>query len=121
MQGVPARITVSRQARDDVKDRQVVVSLDGGPLATLLFGDSVTREVPPGPHRLRAHNTLFWKTLDLDLRPGEHARVVAVNRAGVGTYSFLGLLGVGPLYLTFRREPDPDEGSTKVAAGRTAP
>lgn len=106
MNGLPARITVSRRERDDVKDRQVVVSLDGGPLATLLFGEAVTREVAPGPHRLRAHNTLFWKTLELDLEPGQHARFVAVNRAGLGTYSFLGLLGAGPLYLTLRREPD---------------
>lgn len=99
-----ARITVSRRARDDVKDRQVVVSLDGAPFATLMYGDALTREVAPGLYRLRAHNTLFWKAVELDLQPGEHARFPAVNRAGPGTYSFLGLLGVGPLYLTFRRE-----------------
>ena len=81
-----------------------MVSLDGQSLATLLYGEEVSREVPPGQHRLRAHNTLFWKTIDLDLAPGEHARFRAVNRAGVGTYSLLGLLGVGPLFLTFERE-----------------
>jgi hypothetical protein len=81
-----------------------VVSVDGQPLATLLFGNEVTREVAPGPHRLRAHNTLFWKTLEVDLEPGEHARFIVVNRAGTGTLSLLGLLGVGPLYMTFERE-----------------
>lgn len=101
---VPARITVSRQDPADVRDRQIVVSLDGEALATLLYGQGVTREVPAGPHRLRAHNTLFWKTVQLDLAPGEHARFRAVNRAGVGTLSLLGLLGVGPLFLTFERE-----------------
>jgi hypothetical protein len=100
----PARITVTRKDPADVKDRQVVVSLDGQSLGTLMYGEDVSREVPPGSHRLRAHNTLFWKTLDLDLAPGEHARFRAVNRAGVGTYSLLGLLGVGPLFLTFERE-----------------
>jgi hypothetical protein len=100
----PARITVSRRHSKDVRDRQVVVSLDGAPLATLLYGQTVTREVEAGPHRLRAHNTLFWKTLDVELQPGEHVRFIAVNRAGVGTYSMLGLFGAGPLYLTFERE-----------------
>jgi hypothetical protein len=107
MSAVPAKITVTRKHPEDVQDRQVVVSLDGERLATLLYGDEVTREVPAGQHRLRAHNTLFWKTIDLDLAPGEHARFRAINRAGVGTFSMLGLLGVGPLFLTLEREDNP--------------
>jgi hypothetical protein len=102
-----ARITVGRRDPKDVRDRQIVVSLDGQPLATLLFGAEASREVAPGEHRLRAHNTLFWKTLDVSLGPGEHARFSVVNRAGMGTFSLLGLLGVGPLYLTFERQPPP--------------
>jgi hypothetical protein len=101
----PARITVSRKDSRDVRDRQIVVSVDGEPLATLLFGEEATREVAPGEHRLRAHNTLFWKTLTVTLAPGEHARFSTVNRAGMGTFSLLGLLGVGPLYMTFERLP----------------
>ena len=99
-----ARIIITRKDPRDVQDRQVVVSLDGEPLATLLYGKEVTREVPAGRHRLRAHNTLFWKTIDFDLAPGEAARFRAINRAGAGTFSMLGLLGVGPLFLTFERE-----------------
>jgi hypothetical protein len=99
-----ARIVVARRHAHDVRDRQIVLTLDGDPLATLLYGQEVSRDVPPGVHRLRAHNTLFWKTLDVELAPGEHARFRVVNRAGWGTYSFLGVLGVGPLYLTFERE-----------------
>ena len=98
-----ARITITRKDARDVRDRQIIVSLDGNPLGTLLFGDQVTREVPSGAHRIRAHNTLFWKTLQLDLQPGEHARFITINRAGTGTFSLLGLLGAGPLYLTFER------------------
>lgn len=99
----PARVTVTRRDRRDVRDRQIVLSLDGAPLATLLFGEEVSREVAAGPHRMRAHNTLFWKTIDFGLEPGEHARFNVVNRAGTGTFSLLGLLGAGPLYLTFER------------------
>lgn len=104
METTPARITISRRDSKDVRDRQIVVSLDGQRLATLLFGGEVTRDVTPGEHRLRAHNTLFWKTIDVSLAPGEHARFTTVNRAGMGTFSLLGLLGVGPLYLTFERQ-----------------
>jgi hypothetical protein len=100
----PARITVTRNSPDDVKIRQVAVSIDGKTTATLLYGESVTREVEPGPHRLRVHNTLVWKTVDVVLSPGEHARFTAVNRAGFGTYWMVGLLGAGPLYLTVRRD-----------------
>jgi hypothetical protein len=104
MDAPSARITVVRRHAKDVRDRQIVVSLDGEPLGTLLFGQTLTRDVAAGPHRMRAHNTLFWKTLDFDLGPGEHARFITVNRAGPGTRPLIGLLGVGPLYLTFERD-----------------
>ena len=100
----PAQITVTRRDPSDVRDRQIIVSVDGEKFSTLLFGESATKEVEPGRHRVRAHNTLFWKTIDVELAPGEHARFVAINRAGTSTFSLLGLLGVGPLYLTFERE-----------------
>jgi hypothetical protein len=102
------RITVTRKDPRDVQDRQIVVSLDGEPLATLLYGREVIREVPAGRHRLRAHNTLFWKTIDFDLAPGEAARFRVINRAGAGTFSMLGLLGAGPLFLTFERERESE-------------
>ena len=104
MDALTARITVTRRHHTDVRDRQIVVSLDGEPFATLLYGETVTREAEAGAHRMRAHNTLFWKTLDFDVAPGEHARFSVINRAGPGSYSLLGLLGAGPLYLTFERE-----------------
>ena len=103
----PARITVSRQSPDDIRQRQVVLKLDGEPWAKLLYGDTATREVEPGPHRLRVHNTLVWKTVDMDLPRGEHARFTVANRAGWGTYWMVGIFGAGPLYVTVTREPDP--------------
>lgn len=101
----PARVTITRKEPADVRDRQIVVSIDGEKLATLLFGHETSREIAPGSHRIKAHNTLFWKNLEVDLQPGEHARFTVSNRAGHGTLSLLGVLGVGPLYLTFERIP----------------
>jgi len=83
-----------------------MVSIDGQKVATLLFGDEATRAVPPGRHRLRVHNTLFWKTFDLDLKPGDHARFRVSNRALAGITSFFGLLGSAPLSLVVERETD---------------
>jgi hypothetical protein len=107
MLGGDARITVHRDSPDDAGFREVFVSLDGEELAILHHGQSVTTEVKPGAHRLRAHNTLFWRTFDLVLKPGEHARFTAVNRAGFGTFSLLFFLGAMPVYLTFERDQSP--------------
>ena len=68
-----ATITVRRQSRRDVGYREIYVSLDGEEIAILRHGEEVTREVAPGAHQLKAHNTLFRKTLDFTLNVGEHA------------------------------------------------
>lgn len=99
-----ATVTLTRTSPADVKQRHIFVSLDGAQIAVLEFGDAVTRDVPAGPHVLRAHNTLVWKTLPCDLKPGEHARFRLINRPGFGTWAMLSLLGTGPIYLTFERE-----------------
>jgi hypothetical protein len=101
-----ACITVSRTSTNDVGFREVFLLVDGTEIAVLSHGETVTHEVPAGPHRIRAHNTLFWKTHDVVLQPGEHARFTAVNRAGWGTFGLLMILGAAPLYLTFERQRD---------------
>ena len=103
-----ATITVKRQSKEDCGYREVILLLDGAHLAILNHGDVITREIPPGQHRLKATNTLFSKTLDFTLNVGDHTSFTAENRAGMGTYSmlafFIGFLGAGPLYLTFTRD-----------------
>ena len=104
MDSRPARITLTRRHADDVRQRQIVATIDGAPFGTLLYGDTLTRDVAPGRHRLRAHNTLFWTTRELTLAPGDEVRFTVVNRAGPGSFSLLGLFGVGPLYLSLIQE-----------------
>jgi len=103
-----ARVTVRREIKEDIGIREIYVSLDGESLAILLPGQDVSREVPPGLHRLRVHNTLFWKTIDFTVTVGEHASFVATNRRGFGTYSiFAYLLGCNLIYLKVEREAFP--------------
>ena len=76
-----ATITVRRKSREDVGYRDIHVDLDGEQIAILHAGDEVTRDVKAGPHRLKAHNTLFRKTLDVTLAPGEpHSVSAAMSR-----------------------------------------
>jgi len=96
-------VTVERTSETDVQHRQVILSIDGQPFATLMFGKSETRPIEPGHHTLKAYNTLVWKTAEFDLAPGEHARFQVINRPGRWTYPLVALLGVGPIYLTIER------------------
>ena len=74
--------------------------LDGRHLATLLWGDSITCELEPGPHRLRVHNTLVWKTIEFDVAAGDDLHVEIVNRAAPGMLALVALFGAGPMYVT---------------------
>ena len=110
------RITFTRRDPGDIGYRQVFVRVDGGEYSILRHGDEEVREVEPGRHLLKVHNTLFWKNIELDLRPGEHARFRLVNRAGFGTFFLSGTLGVGPIYLTVERLDRPDADAVVAAA-----
>jgi len=93
-------VTVSRTHQDDIQERQVFVRFDEDERVALRFGESFTRPIGPGSHRFRAHNTLFRKTIDFTVEPGEHIEFVIVNRSGRFTYTLAALLGSAPLYLT---------------------
>ena len=99
----PASVTITRTSQADYQTRQLVVSLDGRHVGTLLWGDTVTCHPEPGPHTLRVHNTLVWKTVPFTLAPGEQVFFEAVNRTGRGTLLMTVLFGIGPLYVTVNR------------------
>lgn len=98
------QVTVSRTSLSDVQHRQMIVTLNGEPFATLLYGDTATREVGPGRHRLRVDNTWAWRTVEFTLAPDEHAKFLVINRTGKLTWWMVGLLGAGPMYVTIERE-----------------
>jgi hypothetical protein len=101
-----SRVTVSRRSPDDIKQRQIIVKLDGKRLGELMHGDEISREVEPGRHRLKVDNTWNWKTVELNLAPGEQARFLTVNRTGRFTWFLVGTLGVGPMYVSIERAPE---------------
>lgn len=99
----PSSVTITRTSESDFKCRQLIVSIDGMQVATLLWGDSFSCELPPGPHQLRVSNTFVWKTVPFSIAPGEQVYFEAINRTGFGSIFFMLMLGVGPLYLTVKR------------------
>lgn len=99
----PASVTVTRNAKNDFQQRQLIVFLDDERLGDLMFGQTISRDIQPGPHRLRVSNTLVWKTVAFDVKPAEQVRFEAINRAGKLTYPMLLIIGAGPLYVTLRR------------------
>jgi hypothetical protein len=96
-------LTVMRTSDRDVRHRQVILSLDGAPLATLMFGQQATATVAPGRHALRAYNTLVWKTIEFDVVEDQDVTFQIVNRPGRFTYILVTLLGVGPIYVDIER------------------
>ena len=96
----PTLLTVHRTSEEDIRERQVIFSLDGTRVAQLLFGQTFTREITPGRHKLRANNTLVWKTVEFDAPPGAHLHFTCVNRAPKWLYYAVAIFGVAPLLVT---------------------
>lgn len=100
----PGVLTVRRTAPDDVQDRQVYLSIDGEDWVTLLYGQEVSRELAPGPHTLKANNTLVRKSVTFEVRPGAHVRFQCINKAHWTGMLFMAFLGAAVLTVRLERE-----------------
>jgi hypothetical protein len=99
----PTLLTVHRTSPADEQSRQIVVRLDGKKVVELLYGETLTIEIAPGPHTLLVHNTLMWRSVTFDAAPGGHVHFTVANRAGRSYYVLLLIIGVAPLYLMVER------------------
>ena len=98
-----AKLIVRRPA-DGVGDQyRISLKLDGVAIGSVGPGESVSREVAPGEHRLRASNTLMRKATTFRTGAGEEVRFLARNRPGLGTAVFAAF-GAGWLYVALERE-----------------
>ena len=94
-----ATLVVARTLQGDAGQRQVYVDLDGQRIATLLVGESITREIPAGEHHLKLDNTLVKKRYTFSAAPGATIEYRFANAAGRLALPFLTVMGVAPLYL----------------------
>ena len=101
---MPASLTVARNASDDAQQRQIIVSLDGAPIAELMFGDSVTREIPAGLHTLLVDNT--WKRESAQFTAAENEKLsfLAKSRSSRFSEFLLMFFGAGPLKVFLTRQ-----------------
>ncbi len=100
-----ARVTIARTSTADIGQRQVIVSIDGGPEDHTRVRRERDVRVAPGEHALKANNTLVWKTVPFSAATGEHVQFEIANCATRFTLGFLSLIGVAPLYLKVERLP----------------
>ena len=96
---VIATLVVARTLDGDAGQRQVYVDLDGERIATLLVGESVTREISVGEHQLKLDNTLVKKRYTFTAMPGGRIEYRFANTAGRFALPFLTVMGVAPLFL----------------------
>jgi hypothetical protein len=101
----PPRLTIERTSPADEQSRQIICALDGKRIGQLLYGQSMSVEVAPGPHTLRIHNTLVWKTVRFEAEPGDEVRYSVWNKRLGGYYLAFIFLGAAPLGLGVERRP----------------
>jgi hypothetical protein len=100
-----ARVTITRAEPQDVQDRIVHLWLDGERLENLPYGRTVQRDIAPGRHVVKAHNTLFGTTLDFEAAPGEDVRLSCQNGLTGGGKVMVLMLGVAYLKVRLTQLP----------------
>lgn len=99
-----AQLTISRNSSGDFQDRQVYLFVDEVPWGKVKYGRPVTREIEPGRHRIRAFNTLFSHTIEVDAVPGEHVRLRCSNAMPTAGWLMMIFLHVTALKVRLERE-----------------
>ena len=97
-----ATITITRDSPDDVQDRWIRIYIDDLPKEILRYGETLTREVPAGHHRVKAHNTLSSHTIEFDASPGEEVRIRCHNTVARG--GILMLMATGFAFINVKLE-----------------
>lgn len=108
-----ATISITRDTPDDIQDRWIRVTIDDSPEEILRYGETLTREVPAGRHRLKAHNTLSSDTIEIDAQPGEHVQIACHNAFARGGILMLLTTGFAFIKVKLEKRPSAPEGSSQ--------
>lgn len=100
-----AQLTITRNSSGDFQDRQVYLFVDGDAWGKVKYGRPMTREIAPGHHSVRAFNTLFSHTIEIDAKPGEEVRVKCSNSMPTAGWLMMIFLHVTALSVRLEREP----------------
>lgn len=103
-------MTVHRRSPDDEGERQLFVSLDGERLGMLGFGRTLTREIAPGSHRLRIHNTFWWKTVEFEAGAGDDLHFSAINVVPTIMVGIATTFGSAPMFVRIHPMAAPAPG-----------
>jgi hypothetical protein len=97
----PAQLEIVRNHPEDIQDRPVYLWVDGEKWdGVLRYGKTFTRELAPGRHTVKVHNTLFGQTTEFDAAGGETVRFRCEN--GLTGGGMLMVLMMGVAYLRVR-------------------
>jgi hypothetical protein len=99
-----AQLTVTRNSAGDFQDRQVYLYVDGELWGKVKYNRPLSRDIPPGRHKVRAFNTLFSDTIEIDARPGEHVRLKCTNSLGKGGWIMMVVWQIAALRVRLERE-----------------
>ena len=97
-------LTINRNSGSDFQDRQVFLFVDGEAWGKVKYGRPMTREIAPGHHKVRAFNTLFSHTIEIDAVPGEHVRLRCTNGMPTAGWLMMIFLHVTALSVRLERE-----------------
>ena len=99
-----AQLVIVRDHPQDVQDRPVYLWIDGEKWdGVLKYGKTFTRELAPGHHTVKAHNTLFGQTIAFDASQGETVRYRCENGLSPGGIIMTLFMGVAYLKVRLKR------------------
>ena len=102
-----AELVITRDHPQDIQDRPVYLWIDGQKWdGVLRYGKTFTRELEPGPHTVKASNTLFSTTEEFDAVAGGTVRYRCENGLTGGGMVMVLMMGVAYLKVKLVRIRD---------------